>query len=156
MHVKLFQNIRYTLTIFTEEKKMKQSLIRGLVGYLVASMFLIGITPKVEAGYIPSNFVKTNLVKTQEINKAQDIQKIQTILERKEIQNRLRQLGLSYQKINQTLSSLSAQDVHKIALKLGSLKIGKDGGLGVIVVLLVIIILVIYIIELTGHKVIVQ
>lgn len=134
---------------------MKRSLIKGLVGYLVASMLLIGITPKVKAGYVSSDFVKTNLVKTQTINKVKDIQKIQTILEKKEIQNRLMQLGLSSQKINQTLSSLSAQDVHKLALKLGSLKIGGDGG-GTIVVLLVIVILVIFIIQMTGHKVIVQ
>ncbi len=116
--------------------------------YLVAAMFIIGIAPRVEASFTPSQAM--NLEKT---DRTADFQKVQAILETKVAKQRLQDFGFSEQEIKSRLSQLSDQQLHKLALNIDELKVGKDDALFVIIGLLVIVILVVVLLNLTGHRV---
>ena len=123
---------------------------KSIVWFLVFSMFIIAMVPRVEAGFIPSNAI--NIDETQ---KASDLDKIQKFLETKLVSQRLEDLGFSSSEVKERLSLLSDHQLHNYAQQLDTLKVGGDG-LEVVIGVLVIIILIIVILHLTGHKVIVQ
>ena len=129
---------------------MSIPLLRGITWYLVVAMFLIGITPKVEAGLSPSEVIVDG-----QNDRNHDIATIQGIIEMKMIKDRLEKLGFSTDEVNSRLDRLSNQQVHQLALQLDDIKIGGDG-LGVVIALLVIAILVVLLIQLTGHRVIIK
>jgi hypothetical protein len=129
---------------------MSIPLLRGITWYLVVAMFLIGITPKVEAGLSPSEVILDG-----QNDRNHDIAKIQGIIEMKMIKDRLEKLGFSTDEVNSRLDRLSDQQVHQLALQLDDIKIGGDG-LGIVIALLVIAILVVLLIQLTGHRVIIK
>lgn len=128
---------------------MRIPFMKSVSWYLVLAMFIIGIAPKVEAG-----FSKSEVIALSSVDRAADLDKIQKVLETKQIQERLEKLGFTQDEINSRLSQLSDQQIHQFALQLDELKVGSDG-LGVVIALLVIVILVIIVLQLTGHKVIV-
>ena len=121
-----------------------------VVWYLVVAMFVIGIAPRLEAAFTPSE----TLVLSPSV-RAADVEKIQTALELKLVQQRLQDLGFSTDEITARLSQLTDEQIHSIAARLDDLKVGGDG-LGIVIAILVIIVLVIVIIQLTGHKVVVK
>ena len=129
---------------------MSIPLLRGITWYLVVAMFILGITPRVEAGFSPSQ-----VMQDAQIDRNYDIAKIQTIIETKMIKDRLEKLGFSNEEVRSRLDRLSNQQVHQLALQLDDIKIGGDG-LGVIIALLVIAILVVVLIQLTGHRVMIK
>lgn len=118
--------------------------------YLVIAMFIISIAPRVEAGFSPSE-----IIAFAQAERAADLEKIQKVLEVKAISERLKQLGLAQNEIQQRLAQLSDQQVHQIALQLDNIKVGQDDALTIIIALLVIAILVVILLKLTGHKVII-
>jgi len=130
---------------------MRIPLMKHISWYLVMAMFVIGIAPKVDAGFAPSE-----IIALQHIERAADIQKIQKVLEVKAVSERLGQFGLTKDEVQQRLAGLSDQQIHQIALQLDDLKIGSSDALGVIIALLVIAVLVIVILKLTGHRVLVS
>jgi hypothetical protein len=119
--------------------------------YLVVAMFIIGIAPKVDAGLSPSE-----IIALQQVDRTADLQKIQKVIEVKAVNERLRQLGLTQDEIQQRLGLLSDQQIHQAALQLDELTVGQGDALGVIIAVLVIVILIIVILKLTGHRVIVS
>jgi len=129
---------------------MSIPLLRGITWYLVVAMFLIGITPKVEAGLSPSEVILDG-----QNDRNHDIATIQGIIEMKMIKDRLEKLGFSTDEVNSRLDRLSNQQVHQLALQLDDIKIGGDG-LGIVIAILVIAILVVLLIQLTGHRVIIK
>jgi hypothetical protein len=128
---------------------MKRPIIKYVSWYLVAAMFIIGVTPRVYAGFSPSEVMSIS-----PINRASDLQKIQTVLEMKMVGERLRALGLTPDEIQKRLSQLSDAQIHQFSLQLDGLKVGGDG-FGIVIALLVIAILVVILIYLTGHRVVV-
>lgn len=128
---------------------MRMPFMKQISWCLVFVMFIFGLVPRVDAGFVPSDILQ--LANT---DRAADLEKIQKVLETKMVRERLEQLGFSSEEINSRLSQLSDQQIHQLALKLDELKVGSDG-LGVVIALLVIVILVIIILQLTGHRVIV-
>jgi hypothetical protein len=128
---------------------MKTSLIKSVAGCLTILMFLIGISPRVDAGFVPSEIIMHS-----QSDRAYDMQKVQKILEQKMVQQRLEALGFTKEEIQKRLNQLSDEQMHNLALNLDELKVG--GALGLIIVLLVIAILVVLLIQLTGHRVIVK
>ena len=128
---------------------MNIPLMKEVTWYLVFAMFIIGIVPRVEAGFAPSE-----LIALSKADRAADVEKIQKVLETKMIRERLEKLGFTQEEINNRLSQMSDQQVHKFALQLDDLKVGGDG-LGIIIALLVIAILVVLLLQLTGHRVVV-
>lgn len=124
--------------------------MKSISWYLVIALFLISIVPRVDAGLVPSEAVRLAAV-----DRVEDLQKIRQVLEMKVVGERLMQLGMTSDEVQQRLASLSDQQIHQIALQLDDLRIGQTDALGVIIALLVIAILVIVILKLTGHKVLV-
>lgn len=129
---------------------MRIPFLKQVSWYLVFAMFFIGIVPKVEAG-----FVMSDPLAAAQVDRAQDLEKIQKILEMKMIRERLGALGLTADEINSKLAQLSDQQVHQFASKLDGLKVGGDTG-GFIIGFLVVVILIIVILQLTGHRILVK
>ena len=121
-----------------------------VVWYLVVAMFVIGIAPRLEAAFTPSETLMLS-----PSMRAADVEKIQAALELKLVKQRLQDLGFSAEEITTRLSQLTDEQTHSIASRLDDLKVGGDG-LGVVIAILVIIVLVIVILQLTGHKVVVK
>jgi len=128
---------------------MRKPFVKCISWYLVLAMFIIGITPRVYAGFSPSEVLSLS-----PIDRAADLQKIQTVLEMKMISERLRSLGFTSEEIQKRLSQLSDQQISQFAQQLDDLKVG-GGGLGIVIALLVIAILVVILLYLTGHRVVV-
>jgi hypothetical protein len=129
---------------------MRRFMCKGVAWYLVVAMFVIGITPRVYAGFSPSE----GLVLTRGERNA-DLGKIQKFLEVKMVQERLKDLGFTPEEIHGKLKDLNDQQIHELAMKVDDVKVGGDG-LGIIIGLLVIVILVIIIIQLSGHRIVIK
>ena len=119
-----------------------------LVWYLACAMFVIGIAPRLEAAFTPSE----GLVPASS-TRATDVETIRTALEQKLVRQRLQDLGFSADEASTRLSELTDAQLHYFATRLDDLKVGGDGGLGIVIAILVIIILIILILQLTGHRV---
>jgi hypothetical protein len=132
-----------------EVNEMRIPIMRYVSWYLVVAMFIIGIAPRVDAGFSPSEIMKVT-----QTDRTADLQKIRQALEIKAVGERLKQLGLTKDEIQKRLSELSDPQIHRIALQLDDLRVGGDA-LGVIIAILVIAVLVIVILKLTGHRVLV-
>lgn len=98
---------------------MRILLIKWITWYLVMAMFVIGITPKVYAGFSPSEVIALSPAE-----RSADVQKIQKFLEMKKVGERLQEFGLTPDEIQARLSQLSDQQIHQLALKLDDLKVG--------------------------------
>ncbi len=123
---------------------------KTLIYYLAIAMFVVGIVPRVEAAFVPSQTMAMPAV-----DRVEDLGTIQAVLESKLVKQRLQDLGFTADEINARLSQMSDQQIHSFARQLDDLRVGKDG-LGIVIALLIIIILVIVIINLTtGHKIVV-
>ena len=130
---------------------MKILFRKWIIWYLVMAMFVIGITPKVYAGFSPSEVIGLSPAE-----RSSELQKIQKFLEMKMVRERLKEFGLTQDEIQTRLGQLSDPQIHQLALKLDDLRVAADDGLGIIIALLVIAILVIVIIMLTGHRIVVK
>lgn len=128
---------------------MTMPLMKHISWYLIIAMFIIGITPKAEAGLAPSE-----LIALSQTDRTADMDKIQKVIEMKMVSERLEKFGLTNDEIQSRLNNLSDQQLHKLALQIDDIKVGGDA-LGVIIALLVIAILVVLLLQLTGHRVIV-
>ena len=117
---------------------------------MVAVMFLIGVTPRVDAAFSPSE----GLLLLQS-DRQSDIQKIQKVLEVKMVGERLKAFGFAQDEIQARLKQLNDQQIHQMAQKLDELNVGGDGG-EVVIAILLIAILVVLIIYLSGHRVVIK
>jgi hypothetical protein len=129
---------------------MKRKLTNWVAWYMVTVMFLFGITPKVEAGFSPSEVIGQS-----QMERSTDVEKIRKFLEAKMLRERLRAFGLSPEEIQTRLNQLTDDQIHQVALKLDELKVAGDAGEAVIIVLLIaaIVLLVIY---LLGYRVVLK
>ena len=128
---------------------MSMPLMRHISWYLIIAMFIIGITPKADAGLAPSAMIAMS-----QADRTADLEKIQKVIEVKMVSERLEKFGLAQDEIQARLGSLSDQQIHKLALQIDDIKVGGDV-LGVIIALLVIAVLVVVLLQLTGQRVIV-
>ena len=130
---------------------MRIPLRKWITWYLVVAMFVIGITPRVYAG-----FSSSEAIGLAPAERSSDLQKIQKFLETKMVRERFKEWGLSPDEIQARLNQLSDPQIHQLALKLDEMKVGGDDFLGVVILLLVIAILVVLLIQLTGHKIVIK
>lgn len=128
---------------------MRIPMMRYVALYLVFAMFIVALTPRVEAGMVPSQ-----IIQAAHIDRGSDIERIQRFLEMKVVKDRLESFGYTPEEIRQRLDSLTDHQLHQLAQQIDEIRVGGDG-LGVVVALLVIVILVLVILHLTGHKVVV-
>ena len=129
---------------------MKIQFMKQISWCLVFAMFVLGIAPRVEAGFAPSDVIALS-----QVDRVTDIDKIQKALETKMVRERLEKLGYTHEEMNSRLARLSDQQIHNLALQIDEIKVGGDGGLGIVIACLVIAILVVLLIQLTGHRVVV-
>lgn len=113
---------------------MRRFSKRMLVSYLVVAMFAIGIAPNVNAGFSPSQLTG---VMTE--SRQADLQCVRSFLEMKIVADRLAQLGFSPIEVQSRLSTLTDEQLHRLALKVNDIKVGGDGGAAVIVVLVIVV-----------------
>ena len=128
---------------------MKKPYVRCISWYLVVAMFVIGVTPRVYAGFAPSEGLNLST-----IDRAAELEKIQGVLEIKMISERLRSLGFTPEEIQKRLGELSDHQIHQLAQQLDDLKVGGDGW-GIVVAIILIAAIVVLILYLSGHKVVV-
>jgi hypothetical protein len=130
---------------------MDRFIRKGITWYLVVAMFVMGITPRLYAGFSPSEIIGPS-----QGARSSDLQRIQKFLEMKMVRERLQEFGYTAEEIQSKLSQLSDQQIHQLALKLDDLNVAGDSALGIIIALLIIAILVIVIIQLLGHKIVIK
>jgi hypothetical protein len=118
-----------------------------LISYLVLAMFVIGIAPRVDAAFSPSEVLALSVE-----TRSADLEQIRVTLENKLVAQRLQDLGYTADEIMSRLSQMTDEQIHSFAQKLDNLKVGGDG-LGVVIAVLVIIILVLVVLQLTGKRV---
>ena len=129
---------------------MRRSWMKCVAYYLVVTMFIIGITPRVYAGFSPSEAI--SLLPS---DRSSDVDKIRKVLELKMVRERLQEFGFTPDEIEKRLAQLSDEQLHQLALQLDDVKVGGNGWvvLGIIIVLAAIVVIVIY---LSGHRVVVD
>ena len=130
---------------------MSEKLRKWITWYLVGAMFVIGITPRVYAGFSPSEVM--NLSPAE---RSADLKKVQKFLEMKMVRERLKELGLTREEIQSRMDQISDQQLHQLALKLDNLTVAGDDGLGIIIGLLVIAILVVILVFLLQHRIVIK
>ena len=130
---------------------MARFLNKWIAWYLVVAMFVIGMTPRVYAGFAPSEVIGFSPAE-----RAADLQKVRQFLEMKMVRERLKELGYTSEEIQSRLGELDDEQIHQLALKLDELNVAGDSALGIIIALLIIAILVIVIIQLLGHKIVIK
>lgn len=148
MKRKLFLKCLWTGLLIKEERRIKNlKLKKVVVWYMVGIMFLLGVTPRIEAGFSPSEGI--NLPASERMV---DLKKIQKVLQTKMITERLKQLGFTEESIQNRLHQLSDEQLHQLAIKLDELKVGGNGA-EVVISLFVIAILIVILVYLLGHKI---
>jgi hypothetical protein len=129
---------------------MRIPFVRQISWYLIVAMFIIGITPRLDAAMAPSE-----VIAAAQFDRAADLGQIQRVLEMRVVKERLEKMGFTAEEIKTRVDSLNDHQMHQLAQQIDDLRVGKDGALGVIIALLVIVILVIVILQLTGRRVVV-
>jgi len=129
---------------------MRGKFRKWVIWYMATAIFLIGSTPRVHAGFSPSEAIQFS-----SYDRTADLQKIQKILESKMIRERLGQLGFAEEEIQQRLNQLSHEQIHQLASKLDDLKVAGNGA-EVVISLFVIAILIIILVYLLGHHLVIK
>jgi hypothetical protein len=114
-------------------------------------MFVLGITPRLYAGFSPSEAVSILTY-----DRSSDLEKVRKVLEMKMVRERLKNFGFTPNEIEKKLSQLEDQQIHQLALSLDELKVGGDGWAWVVVILVLIAIGVVVYFYVTGHRVIIE
>jgi hypothetical protein len=130
---------------------MKSSWMKVITCYLVVAMFVIGITPRVYAGFSPSEAISLLT-----FDRSSDLEKIRKVLEMKMVRERLKEFGFTPNEIEQKLTQLGDQQIHQLAVQLDELKVGGDGWAWVLVIVILIAIGIIVYFYLTGHRVVIE
>jgi hypothetical protein len=100
---------------------MKSTWAKIVACYLVMVMFVLGITPRVFAGFSPSEAVSI-----LNFDRSSDIDKIRKVLEMKMVRERLKNFGFTPDEIEKKLIQLDDQQIHQLALNLDELKVGSS------------------------------
>ncbi len=119
--------------------------------YLILAMFVIGITPRVYAGFSPSEAVSI-----LNVDRSSDLERIRKVLEMKMVRERLKDFGFTPDEIEKKITQLSDQQIHQLAVQLDELRVGGNGWAWVLVILILIAIGVIVYFYMTGHRVVIE
>ena len=125
-------------------KQLQRCFRKALAIYLILALLVLGCLPyNAMAVLIPSNLDGAAEVG---LDRDADIHKIQTALESKLVQQRLTDLGLSVEEVQQSMAKLTTQELHDVASNLDALQAG--GELGLVTGVLVVVVLVLLVIFL--------
>ncbi len=128
---------------------MRVPFVKQISWYLIVALFVIGITPRLDAAMAPSEVIASS-----QFERAADLALIQRVLEMKVVKERLDKLGFTADEIGARVDTLSDHQIHQLARQIDDLKVGKDAG-AVILVVLLIVLIVVAVLYFTGRKVIV-
>jgi len=126
-------------------------LRKAVTWVLIGAMLIIGITPRVYAGFSPSEGI--GLLSA---GRSADLQKVQKFLEMKMVRERLKDLGYTPEEIQSRLGQLDGQQIHQLAVRADELAVAGDSGLGIIIGLLVIAILVVILVYLLQGRIVIK
>lgn len=87
------------------------------------------------------------------LNRAGDLQRIQSVLETKVVRQRLEDYGLTSEEINARLAQLSDAQLHQLATQVDAMVPAGDAGFGIVIALLVIAILAVILVYLLDHRI---
>jgi len=110
--------------------------------YLVLFCFsVIALAPRTgQAVVVP------NSKDQSQMTRAKDLEKIRTLLEKKEVASRLESMGLATPEVEKRLARLSDQDLHKLALEFDKLNPGGQVDTFALTMTLLIVLVVIIIV----------
>lgn len=131
--------------------KLSLSWMKMISCYLILAMFVIGITPRVYAGFAPSEAVSI-----LNFDRSSDLERIRKVLELKMVRERLKDFGFTPDEIEKKISQLSDQQIHQLAVQLDELKVGGNGWAWALVILILIAIGIIVYFYMTGHRVVIE
>lgn len=137
-------------------RRCHRGIVAGLPGkllacYLVAATALLGAFPREGAAAL----VPTALAAAEQApGRAEDLARLQSLLERKVVAQRLADLGLSAEEIRARLEALDDARLHELAERMDGLLPAGDAG-AVVVALLVVVLLVVLIFYLMDKKIII-
>ena len=117
---------------------MKRKLKKRFTGFLIVVMCVMGVTSKGMAGFSASE--PTGWL---QIDRTSDLGKIQKTLEIKIVRERLHQLGFTADEIQGRLGRLGDEQIHQLALRMDTVKVGGDAVLGVGILILLALLLVV-------------
>ncbi len=89
------------------------------------------------------------------LNRAADLQKVQSVLETKVVSQRLADYGLSQEEIGARVNQLSDAQLHQLAAQIDAMIPVGDAGFGIVIALLVIAILAVILVYLLGHRIVI-
>ena len=124
-------------------KRLRPLFRKALSVYLIIALMVLGCLPfDLMAAMIPSELDSSGMASA--INRTADIQTIQHVLESKVVAQRLTDLGLSIEEVQQSMSKLTTQELHQVASNLDGLQTGGDFGLiiGVLVVVVLVLLII--------------
>ena len=132
------------LTVFTQM----------LIWTLAMTILVTGVfPPEVQAMLAPPSATANE--SGTGLNRAADLQKVQSVLETKVVSQRLADYGLSQEEISARVSQLSDAQLHQLAAQVDAMIPSGDGGLGIVIALLVIAILAVILVYLLDHRIVI-
>jgi len=124
-----------------------------LTCYLVAATALLGAFPREgAAALIPTTLAAAE--RAAGTGRAEDLVRLQSLLERKVVMQRLADLGFSTEEVRARLGALDDARLHELAQRMDGLLPAGDG-VGVVVAVAVIVLLVVLIIYFMDRKIII-
>lgn len=137
-------------------RKMMRTMtfLQVLVWTLVMTTLAIGVfPPEVQAMLAPPSATASE--PGMGLDRAADLQKVQSVLETKVVSQRLADYGLSQEEISVRVNRLSDVQLHQMASQIDALIPAGDAGFGIVITLLVIAILAVILIYLLDHRIVV-
>jgi len=131
------------------ERIVTQRWFRSLAMGMATLMLVIGLVPRVEAGFVPTE--QSRSFQTRD----SDLGTVQKALENKIVTERLADFGYSPDEVKAKLSLLSDDEVHSLASNIQDLQTGGDA-FGIIIAILVVVLLVVLILKLSDKTVTIQ
>lgn len=135
-------------------RKMMRTMmfLQVLVWTLVMTTLVTGVfPPEVQAMLAPPSATASE--SGAGLDRAADLQKVQSVLETKVVSQRLADYGLSQEEISARVNRLSDAQLHQLAVQIDAMIPAGDAGLGIVIALLVIAILAVILVYLLDHKI---
>ena len=127
---------------------MTDPVVRSIAVMLVVVMGVVGLVPRIEASFVPSD------QSSAPISQQEDMATLQKALEQKLVTERLKDLGYTEDEITARLDRLSDSELHSLATRIDTL-MPAGSTEAVLAVILLVAILVVLILMWTGHKIVV-
>ncbi|TAN61710.1 hypothetical protein EPN18_06135 [bacterium] len=116
---------------------------------VIFGLFIIGSVPSESLAYMVGNGASNPIS-----SRAEDMARLQRVLESKIISNKLSEHGFTQAEVKTRLDKLSDTELHQFSSQVDTLYPGGD--LGIIIALLVIVVLLFIIMKLSNKKLVLQ